>query len=104
MESNQIEVNHYNKSYHSGMSKSISANRGCPTWIYGAALKFSFKASREDTPFSTYFWNVFNRIQQPLPRTTNSVEGWHFRMNDFLSGSHPSLWKCIEMLKKEELH
>jgi hypothetical protein len=25
-------------------------------------------------------------------------------MNDFLSGSHPSLWKCIEMLKKEELH
>ena len=25
-------------------------------------------------------------------------------MNDFLSGSHPSLWKRIEMLKREELH
>jgi hypothetical protein len=48
--------------------------------------------------------SIHDRVKQQLPRTTNSVEGWHFRMNDFLSGSHPSLYKCIEMLKKEELH
>ncbi len=35
---------------------------------------------------------------------SNHVEGWHFRMNNFLSGSHPDMWKCLELLQSEQHH
>jgi hypothetical protein len=58
----------------------------------------------ENVLFPCHFWNIFGRFENEVPRTTNSVEGWHFRMNNFLSGAHPDMWRCLEMLKAEQLH
>jgi hypothetical protein len=33
-------------------------------------------------------------------RTTNTIEGYHFRINSIMSEMHPTLWKFIENLKK----
>jgi hypothetical protein len=37
-----------------------------------------------------------------VPRSNNAVEGWHYKMNSSLSGSHPSVWTCIEKLQAEQ--
>ena len=36
-----------------------------------------------------------------VARTTNAVEGWHFGIRAFFSGSQPSLWRMLESLKKD---
>lgn len=33
-------------------------------------------------------------------RTTNTIEGYHFRINSIMGEMHPTLWKFIEKLKK----
>ena len=43
------------------------------------------------------FWSCYNRLLQDIPRTTNHVEGWHFRMNNFFDGSNPSTWKFFSL-------
>ncbi|KAF0719628.1 MULE domain-containing protein, partial [Aphis craccivora] len=40
--------------------------------------------------------------QENIPRTNNSVEGWHNSFSSTLNVIHPSIWKCIEAFKKEE--
>ena len=45
---------------------------------------------------------MFNRTDNELPRTNNSVEGWHRSFQCNLSACHPTFWKFVELLKKEE--
>ena len=49
-------------------------------------------------------WNTFNRTDQELPRTNNSIEGWHQNFQGHLSACHPNFWKFINVLKKEEAY
>jgi len=42
------------------------------------------------------------RVEDVLPRTNNSVEGWHRAFHSSLSCAHPSLWKFIKQIRKEE--
>ena len=37
-----------------------------------------------------------------LPRTNNSVEGWHIAFQGSLSCSHLTIWLLIEALRSEE--
>ena len=53
-------------------------------------------------PFPIELWNMFDRTQEELPRTNNSIEGWHHRFSLNCDGMHPSLWKFIDALKREE--
>lgn len=57
---------------------------------------------RRQPLFGLDVWNVYNRVDESLPRTNNSVEAWHRGFQSSLSCSLPSLWKLIEQLKKEE--
>ena len=57
---------------------------------------------RRQPLFSLDMWNVSGRVTDVLPKTNNSVEGWHRGFQSSLSCSHPSFWKFIEQLKKEE--
>ena len=41
------------------------------------------------------------RVVAVLPRTTNSVEGWHRKFNRCVSAAHPSIWKLIDALRKD---
>ena len=40
--------------------------------------------------FPLNVWNISDRIGEGLPRTNNSVEGWHKAFNSSLKADHPS--------------
>eukprot|EP00102_Acyrthosiphon_pisum_P016308 XP_008187224.1 PREDICTED: uncharacterized protein LOC103310507 [Acyrthosiphon pisum] len=48
-------------------------------------------------------WNCYESVIQDLPRTNNSVEGWHHAFNAALGANHVSIWKFIRFLKHEQL-
>ena len=52
--------------------------------------------------FSIDSWNVLERVRDQLPRSNNSLEGLHNALQHSLSCQHPTIWKLIEALKKEE--
>ena len=44
----------------------------------------------------------FEYFDEELPRTNNSVEGWHRSIRCHVSACHPNFWRFLEMSKKEE--
>jgi hypothetical protein len=47
-------------------------------------------------------WNQYLGTLEDLPKTNNSVEGWHNSFSSLLSANHPTIWKFIDALKKEQ--
>jgi hypothetical protein len=52
--------------------------------------------------FPVDIWSMHQRVQQGLPRTNNSVEAWHCSFQASIQCSHPTLWKLIDALKREQ--
>ena len=46
-------------------------------------------APRRTAMFPVVLWNMFHRTDEELPRTNNSVEGWHRSFQAHVSSSHP---------------
>jgi len=45
------------------------------------------------------------RDEYTLPRTNNSVEGWHCGFQSSVQCSHPTLWKLLDQpIRENELH
>ena len=57
---------------------------------------------RHAAMFGIELWNMFHQTEDELPRTNNSVEGWHRAFQCNLSACHPTFWKFVDALKKEE--
>ena len=57
---------------------------------------------RRSPSFPLAFWSMWDRMQDRLPRTNNSVEGWHCRFQANIGASHPNIWSFLSVLKKEE--
>ena len=57
---------------------------------------------RMQPKFPIDFWNTYERVLADEPRTTNAVEGFHNAMNKNVTATHPSIWKLISALKKED--
>ena len=62
---------------------------------------------RRNTPrraplFSIKLWNMFHRTFDELPRTTNCIEGWDRSFQATVAVCHPTFWKFLELLKKED--
>lgn len=53
--------------------------------------------------FPKDIWNCYERTLEGLPRTTNSCEGWHNRLNLLMGKSHPSFFHVVEQLRKESV-
>ncbi|KAJ4432841.1 hypothetical protein ANN_21480 [Periplaneta americana] len=51
--------------------------------------------------FPIEVWN-YQFVVAGLPRTTNAVEGWHYRLNLLMGKSHPSLTQFLGKLQSEE--
>ena len=51
--------------------------------------------------FPPFLWNQSMAAANGIAITTNAVEGWHFGIQSFFSGSHPSIWKVIAGLRKD---
>ena len=47
-------------------------------------------------------WNVHQRVIEDLPRTNNSVEGWHRGSQQSVDCYHPSVFKLVMYFCKEQ--
>ena len=52
--------------------------------------------------FSIELWNVRDRVERALPRTNNSVEGWHRAFDIIINTTHPSVSKLIRKIIMEQ--
>ena len=48
-------------------------------------------------------WNVYDRVQDELPRTNNAVEGWHHAFQTLVGNHHANFWKFLNCLQREEV-
>ena len=54
-----------------------------------------------DARFPYHIWNMYQRVKDRLPRTNNSIEGWHSAFSrDTMA--HPSLEKLVALYYKEQ--
>jgi hypothetical protein len=68
------------------------------TWI-GRPIRGS---RRRQPLFAHEVWNCYNSVNDNIPKTNNSVEGWHRSFNEMVSCNHPTIWKFINALKLEQ--
>ncbi|CAF4818092.1 unnamed protein product [Rotaria magnacalcarata] len=59
-------------------------------------------ASRKNTQFAQQLWNVYDRVVAGLPRSNNSVEGWHNAFASRVSINHPNIIKLTEKIRREQ--
>ena len=52
--------------------------------------------------FPVATWNVHDRVETDIPRTNNSLEGFHNAFQSSILNTHPNLWKLLKALRKEE--
>lgn len=60
------------------------------------------RRQRRPAYFNVPVWNVHDRVEQHLPRTNNFVEGWHRAFQANVGAYHPSFWKFLDTLRKQE--
>ena len=47
-------------------------------------------------------WNVYGRVMSNLPRSNNSVEGWHNAFATRVAIAHPIIKKLAEKIRREQ--
>ena len=52
--------------------------------------------------FELGLWNMYNQTLNDLPRTNNTVKGWHRSFQANVGAYHPNFWKFIDILKHEQ--
>ena len=52
--------------------------------------------------YSPEKWSVYNLVLNKMQRTTNTVEGWHSKFQNIINCHHPSIWKFIEHVQKDQ--
>ena len=59
-------------------------------------------ATRRPPRFALSLWNCYSGVLDGLPKTNNSVEGWHKEFSSLIAATHPTIWKFIDELKKQQ--
>jgi hypothetical protein len=67
-------------------------------WI-GKRLR---SGNRREPKHPIPLWNQYDATLEGLPKTNNSIEGWHRAFSSLLNVHHPNIWKFIEALRKEQ--
>ena len=52
--------------------------------------------------FPHNMWNCYDTIIQELPKTNNSIEGWHRAFETQVSADHPNIWKFVNAIQREQ--
>lgn len=61
------------------------------------------RRNRKRAPvFPIEMWNCHNSINEGIPKTNNHLEGWHLAFESQLTACHPSIWKFIEAIQREQ--
>ena len=53
--------------------------------------------------FAIPMWNVRRRTEEGIPRTNNRLEGFHRGIQSMFDGPHPSMWKFLAGLQREQV-
>jgi hypothetical protein len=59
-------------------------------------------AGRKKSLFSMELWNVYDRVSTNLPRSNNSIEGWHNAFATRVSIAHPTITKLTDKIRREQ--
>lgn len=65
-------------------------------------LNFFLGAGRKKPQFDHVLWNVYDRVIADLPRSNNSVEGWHNAFASRVTVAHPTIKKLAEKIRREQ--
>lgn len=57
---------------------------------------------RRPPRFPLRLWNCYETVLQGLPKTNNSIEGWHHGFQSQIAAQHPNIWKFISAIKREQ--
>lgn len=68
------------------------------TWIGS----FNRRGERKKPLFEIKLWNCYDSLLQSLPKTNNICEGFHRGFAGLLSVHHPTLYKLIDGLLKQQ--
>ena len=60
------------------------------------------RRGRREPPYPIALWNMHDRVDEELPRTNNSVEGWHRSFQASVGCYHPNFWKFLNFLKNQQ--
>lgn len=52
--------------------------------------------------FPIELWNVYDRVIANLPRSNNSIEGWHNAFAKRVAITHPSISKLTDKIRREQ--
>ena len=65
-------------------------------------ISFIVGVGRKKPQFDHTLWSVYDRVIGNLPRSNNSVEGWHKVFATRVSISHPTVVKLVEKIRREQ--
>ena len=65
-------------------------------------LIFFSGAGRKKPQFDHTLWNVYDDVVADLPRSNNSVEGWHNAFAICVTVTHPTIKKLAEKIRLEQ--
>ena len=57
---------------------------------------------RKKPQFDHTLWNIYDRVIADLPRSNNSVEGWHSAFANHVTITHPTIKKLTEKIRGEQ--
>ena len=60
------------------------------------------RRGRRTPLFPIELWNVRERTENDRARTNNKLEGWHRAIQGMFDTAHPTVWRFLEGIKKEE--
>ena len=69
------------------------------TWIGQPAMR---GGARRNPTFPINVWSIQDRVTEGLPRTNNSVEGWHHAFQRTVGLNHPTIYKLVEAMQLEQ--
>jgi hypothetical protein len=64
--------------------------------------RIQLRNRRKAPKYAHNIWNCYDSVTNGLAKTNNSVEGWYRRFHSLVAADHPSIWKFISGLKKEQ--
>ena len=65
-------------------------------------MRLSLGTGRKKPQFSLELWNVYERVSANLPRTNNSIEGWHNAFATRVAVVHPTISKLADKIRREQ--
>ncbi|CAF3244398.1 unnamed protein product, partial [Rotaria sp. Silwood2] len=57
---------------------------------------------RKNPQFNHKLWNVYDRVVATIPRSNNSVEGWHNAFANRVALNHPNIVKLSKKICREQ--